>query len=312
MKLSSSHDLIIVYNRSSASCCPHGCNEYAILHADAETLADLEQEAEEAVQDANEELRRARAEVHRRLPSHEVHTLPLVAPDKTTSIPNETAADKDPTDTKHFVEEEDAFAGITDDIMAHHTYSAKSSSLSQRWEEAENLVASERNVIHKANRTKKYRLDNGHWPNPFHIWNQSAEHLTGEVSKKKPSTDGSSKIIDTDSYAVVTFTSRQAAIAARQCLADGCGLDRWREIDYVPIPPLADAPPWNILGESDGGGINALICFLPNFSDHHSPLQIAVDAVDLYQLLCQLSRKDGGEISSSWSSFFFACHIPFL
>ena len=31
-----------------------------------------------------------------------------------------------------------------------------------------------------------------------------------------------------------------------QCLADGCGLDRWREVEKIPIAPLADASPWNI------------------------------------------------------------------
>lgn len=46
------------------------------------------------------------------------------------------------------------------------------------------------------------------------------------------------------SYAVITFTSRQAAIAARQCLADGGGVNNsWQQIDDIPIPPLADAPP---------------------------------------------------------------------
>jgi hypothetical protein len=229
---------------SSASCCPYGCDEYTILHADVATLADLEQQAEEAVHDANEELIRARAEVHRRSPGQEGQVLPLGSPNDTTSIQNETSVHE----SSNGVQGEGAFSGITDDIMANHRSATRSSNLSNRWEEAEKLVANERNVIHKANRSKKYELDNGHWPNPLHIWNQSTEQSLGEISKKK-SMEVTSRVIDTDSYAVVTFTSRQAAIAARQCIADGCGLDRWREIDYVPIPPLADAPPWNILGK---------------------------------------------------------------
>jgi len=52
--------------------------------------------------------------------------------------------------------------------------------------------------------------------------------------------------LDHPSYAVVTFSSRQAAIAARQCLADGGANNSWRQIDEIPIPPLADAPPRNI------------------------------------------------------------------
>ena len=52
--------------------------------------------------------------------------------------------------------------------------------------------------------------------------------------------------VEDHTYAVVTFTSRQAALAARQCLADGSGLDRWKEVEDIPIPPLADAAPYNL------------------------------------------------------------------
>lgn len=50
-------------------------------------------------------------------------------------------------------------------------------------------------------------------------------------------------ILDHPSYAIVTFSSRQAAIAARQCLADGRGVHRWHQVDDIPTAPLADAPP---------------------------------------------------------------------
>ena len=45
------------------------------------------------------------------------------------------------------------------------------------------------------------------------------------------------------SYAVITFTSRQAAIIARQCLADGEAINHWKQVDGIPTFPLADAPP---------------------------------------------------------------------
>jgi hypothetical protein len=48
-------------------------------------------------------------------------------------------------------------------------------------------------------------------------------------------------------YGVVTFTSRQAAVAARKVLADGRASDRWIQIDTLPIPPLADAAPCDFL-----------------------------------------------------------------
>mmetsp|Transcript_37114 Transcript_37114/g.42454 ORF Transcript_37114/g.42454 Transcript_37114/m.42454 type:complete len:1352 (+) Transcript_37114:147-4202(+) len=58
-------------------------------------------------------------------------------------------------------------------------------------------------------------------------------------------TTGSKKITVLD-YAVVTFTSRQAAICARQCLADNRGTRSWKQIQNIPVTPLADAPPRNI------------------------------------------------------------------
>lgn len=53
-------------------------------------------------------------------------------------------------------------------------------------------------------------------------------------------------VLEHPTYAVVTFTSRQSAISARQCMADGRGLDRWQEVDELPVAPLADAPPWSL------------------------------------------------------------------
>jgi hypothetical protein len=251
------------------------------------------------VHDANEELRLARAEVHRRLPVAEEQKLTPSSPNESISMPNETSLHENSNGVGE---------GGVDDIMAYHASTISSNSLSNRWEEAKMLVASERNVIHKANRSKKYKLEDGRWPNPLHIWNQSAEHSLGEVSKK-PTVEVSSSIIDTDSYAVVTFTSRQAAIAARQCIADGCGLDRWREIDYIPIPPLADAPPWNIFGES-GCATNGVHCEIPLLMIY--AFQIAVGAADQYLLRYPSNRKDGVGTLSSSLSFFSAYLTPYL
>ena len=48
--------------------------------------------------------------------------------------------------------------------------------------------------------------------------------------------------VERPAYAVVTFSSRHSAIVARQCLADGASTNSWRQVDDVPIYPLADAP----------------------------------------------------------------------
>jgi len=47
-------------------------------------------------------------------------------------------------------------------------------------------------------------------------------------------------------FAVVTFTSRQAAVAARHCLSDSRGADRWNTVSEIPSPPLADAAVFNL------------------------------------------------------------------
>mmetsp|Transcript_24637 Transcript_24637/g.68012 ORF Transcript_24637/g.68012 Transcript_24637/m.68012 type:complete len:1091 (+) Transcript_24637:1740-5012(+) len=47
-------------------------------------------------------------------------------------------------------------------------------------------------------------------------------------------------------FAVVTFTSRQAAVAARYCLVDSRGGDSWNTVSDLPSPPLADAPVSNL------------------------------------------------------------------
>ena len=52
-----------------------------------------------------------------------------------------------------------------------------------------------------------------------------------------------SSVLDHPSYCVVTFTSRQAAVAARQCLVDGKGVNSWEQVTKIPMNPLADAPP---------------------------------------------------------------------
>ncbi len=53
--------------------------------------------------------------------------------------------------------------------------------------------------------------------------------------------DAVDEIKSTTTFAVVTFTSRQAAVAARHCLSDGRGVGRWIPVEDIPVPPLADA-----------------------------------------------------------------------
>lgn len=66
------------------------------------------------------------------------------------------------------------------------------------------------------------------------------------LSWSKKTKDAVDDLRAESTFAVVTFTSRQAAIAARHCLADGRGVNRWTPIEEIPIPPLADAAAFDI------------------------------------------------------------------
>jgi len=67
---------------------------------------------------------------------------------------------------------------------------------------------------------------------PSHYYGTNADN-TGEAFK----TD-----VERPAYAVVTFSSRHSAIVARQCLADGAATNSWKQVDDIPIYPIADAP----------------------------------------------------------------------
>jgi hypothetical protein len=64
---------------------------------------------------------------------------------------------------------------------------------------------------------------------------------------QQQSKEAVSNLARESTYAVLTFTSRQAAVAARSCLADGRGAGRWATLKEIPIPPLSDAAPGDIV-----------------------------------------------------------------
>lgn len=86
---------------------------------------------------------------------------------------------------------------------------------------------------------------------PDGVWEwPSVKSLLGRTKKKAKGIGKWAKVQSTaaveglareSAYAVVTFTSRQAAVAARHCLTDGRGTNRWVSLEDIPIPPLADA-----------------------------------------------------------------------
>lgn len=69
----------------------------------------------------------------------------------------------------------------------------------------------------------------------------------GRWTKGKTIDKATSTLARNSTYAVVTFSSRQAAVAARHCLADGRGVQKWLSLETLPVAPLADAAPCDII-----------------------------------------------------------------
>lgn len=85
------------------------------------------------------------------------------------------------------------------------------------------------------------------WPSLSDLWNEFWTRTFSLFLWTAQTSDLATDLMARDStFAVVTFTSRQAAIGARKCLADGRGSGRWTTIDDLPVAPLADASAFNI------------------------------------------------------------------
>lgn len=113
--------------------------------------------------------------------------------------------------------------------------------LSEQWARVERIITD-------GDSDKKRTAYTGVWKLPrfqnlgIRLFNQTVIFTNWARSK---TTDIVDDLARDSTYAVVTFTSRQAAVAARHCLADGRGANRWNALSNVPIPPLADAAPFD-------------------------------------------------------------------
>jgi hypothetical protein len=198
------------------------------LQADIVALEDLEEEAAEGVSIAMDQLHKARGEFR----SDEL-------------CPSYFEQDPDSPDNSDGLSIHFGNNNIVDPNTGDETPKMTPQKTSDLWEEAEKLVGAEQYMVKLGGRVLKRKMSTGSWYNPFGK-SRSEDLTTRKVVEDVIPSGFFSRITKSESYAVVTFTSRQAAIAARQCLSDGSGLDGWREVDKIPIPPLADSVPWNI------------------------------------------------------------------
>jgi len=76
---------------------------------------------------------------------------------------------------------------------------------------------------------------------PRRLWDSIASFA------RKKSDKISDRRQSNSTYAVVTFTNRQAALAARHLVADGRGANRWIAVETLPVPPLSDSASCDII-----------------------------------------------------------------
>lgn len=225
---------------SSSNAYPFGFAGEKIRFSTVERLKELEQEYLEKLEEANAELIEARESVNRLSSGIPAGNIDEDAYDPTTSkkrdAPNETA-----------IEEAAIGHSTTSSGMRQRAVSASV----RKWHQAQAVVGN----MHKENNVKfgnssicggcMKRCSTGN----REILQRAAD-ITATMADEDLAMKNLKKVVNIlehPTYAVITFSSRQAAIAARQCLADGGGFDRWIEIEELPVAPLADAPPWNIM-----------------------------------------------------------------
>jgi hypothetical protein len=146
--------------------------------------------------------------------------------------------------------------------------SGKSSTKSDKWKRVESILQTSTIVAAATNEgtnmardlssltiakptSDEPSLDDGVWEFPSDCLGYMKGHLAGFftvilnwfIDLRDVNKDWESK----SAFAVVTFTSRQAALAARHCLTDGRGENQWITYESLPLPPLADKAPCDII-----------------------------------------------------------------
>ncbi|KAL3923561.1 MAG: hypothetical protein SGILL_001587 [Bacillariaceae sp.] len=223
-------------SQSAANPCVNGCNEEALSLWSIEELGDMLEDAKDDVREANAELLRVRADIFRK-----ENKLPKDHGKQRSD--DDDDGTNDPKMLASVMEGEHDNGG-SDDVEEGIPSNAShdSTGLRQRavpsahakYNMAQSLVNQVRGVTSSMKENEKK--------------NARCCDTSNLVCFAKPldNTKKVVKVLDHPTFAVVTFTSRQSAISARQCLADGKATDRWSQIDAIPVPALADAPPCDI------------------------------------------------------------------
>lgn len=133
-----------------------------------------------------------------------------------------------------------------------HTDRFSDNTSSAQWAQVETIITETRDSERTASGiiSSSLAVATGQWTWPKFNWQLTGTKRRSKKLNKwaaKLSKEAVEKMARESTYAVVTFTSRQAAVAARACLADGRGAGRWMTLKDMPIPPLADAAPGDLM-----------------------------------------------------------------
>lgn len=232
--------------------------------------------------------------------------------------------------------------------FGHNELKGRTSAQVAPWEKVQSIVSEMRTSSSEGSGRNRHvrgnRMPSGvwEWPTFLSLFGQTKEKASTITTwAKKQSAAAIDDISRESTYAVITFTSRQAAVAARQCLADGRAADRWVSLASIPIPPLADAASCDLLvcrnccrpvtlsindRQKNVRNYAALAMLAAIYSLYTIPLTLASTLLDpsnlqeVFPILAEWSDRDkfgvtkliSGLLSALiWTTFFALCPIMF-
>ena len=218
----------------ASGCCPVGCHEEKVRDASLKDLLELDRESVEdfrkalqELQDAQSQVKQGQKELSQSI-SEDIFRKHIFTEFQDESSVASVA--------------ERAIASTADGNLPNSSMKSGTSTVA-KWAKIESMVTEARQLegwgeqksIHSGtwswNGGKCFSDRPREFMNSFRKWK---EYYSGNKNDAFPSNS---------SCAILTFTSRRAAVAARQSLVDGRGTMRWKALSDIPIPPLADAPP---------------------------------------------------------------------
>lgn len=243
------------FAQGASSCCPNGCFEGRVRRATIDELREMEKEALERVHAANLLLEKAQiraVEVQQGvLGSSNNWRSSSVSHSQTLDVEEAKIEEDRPMRVfnqpkGHLHDDFNLFGSITGYLRKERGMSSFDLS-SHHWKTFEKILHERphnglRSSKEGATRMERlYQAFRGQRPEVMEGIHDELHKFGVDVKEKV-----AAHLARESTYAVITFMSRQAAVAARQCLADGRGQNRWITAKALPVPPLADAAPFNL------------------------------------------------------------------